>query len=232
MQDENQNQTSQEPTNQQQQPPAVDPKPVESTEQIPAEDTAYYENNYSKRLIGVVTGVFFVLLIVIGLFIVRSIGLDTSTFSDAKQYDDYATSLKFALAAAAGLTLAYIMNHPIKPVVKYVPIETGKGQEAAYHKKSDTVWIVMIAIGLTLMYIPGLILLAIYILKKRLFKEKDPDAGKPVSKFRRVTVRPVVGTGTLVVAFMLGAIPAFIVGVIIGYPLSNHACNLSGSKYC
>lgn len=229
MQEENQTPAEQNVPEQQQ--ASVIP-PQNNRQEIAPEDEFYYEKNYSKRLIGGSTGIFLIILVIIGLFIVRSIGLEAVTFSEAKLYDDYATSLKFALAAVTGLTLAYFMYHPIKPQVKYVPVETPKEQEPAYQKKSDTVWIIAIVVGLTLLYIPGLILLAIYILKKRFMGEKDPDAGKEVSRFRKVAVRPAVGTGTLIVAFILGAVPAFILGIIIGYPLSQHACSLSGSKYC
>lgn len=36
----------------------------------------------------------------------------------------------------------------------------------------------------------------------------------------------------IVLGFIFGAIPGFIVAMIITYPLSQHACSLSGSKYC
>ena len=35
-----------------------------------------------------------------------------------------------------------------------------------------------------------------------------------------------------VIAFLFGAIPGLLIGFMIMYPLTKHACELSGSKYC
>lgn len=51
---------------------------------------------------------------------------------------------------------------------------------------------------------------------------------KPTST-KLSNVSPVV---LVISGFLLGSIPGFIISVIISYPLSQRACQLSGSKYC
>jgi uncharacterized protein YacL len=47
-------------------------------------------------------------------------------------------------------------------------------------------------------------------------------------------VKPATGLRTFltVVGFVFGFIPGLILATMISYPLSQHACKLSGSKYC
>jgi DMSO/TMAO reductase YedYZ heme-binding membrane subunit len=39
-------------------------------------------------------------------------------------------------------------------------------------------------------------------------------------------------TALVIFAFLFGALPGLIIALVITYPLSQHACQLSGSKYC
>jgi uncharacterized integral membrane protein len=53
-----------------------------------------------------------------------------------------------------------------------------------------------------------------------------------IARPRKIKQRTGLRTFLAVIGFIFGFIPGLILAMIISYPLSQHACRLSGSKYC
>lgn len=178
------------------------------------------ENRNKRHKATILSGAIIGLGILLIMFLTAA-GLSTSTYAEASSYSGTANTVAFLLALTAGIYTAYITAHPTR-------------LSTQVKKKNDANVIViaaLVALGLFLGVIPGLIILALYFLLfrrkvDRPVTSKDPNNSKPTMSLQ------VVNFGFIVVGFILGFIPALILAFILTYPLGKHACELSGSKYC
>lgn len=195
--------------------PKAPPKPPHQvTEREIAAVKAEFESNREKRKQAIVIGLIVAAVSLVSLGLLVQNGLNTTTYREAQQAADNASVFGWILAGISGFLLAYFMAHPTNH-----PQVTGKSQ-------ISPLAVVFIIGGLFFGIIPGLVIGLIYGLhlrnKKKRF-ETDPDQPLAIKR---------AGTAGLVFAFLFGMIPGAVLYFIISYPLSQHACKLSGSKYC
>ncbi len=209
------------------QPPQSEPEPTESkpletpswsapvptSEDELAESQVQIELNKALRRKALLIMVAGVAAALVGVGILTAIGMQLKTYKEVQQLSDIANTLGWAIAIAIGVFTAYMTAHPV--------------QLSSKEKSSNVVpIIVVIAViaGLATGVLPGLIILAVYLLfGKKAKAEKQVDG--------TLILKPV-GVGFVILAFIVGLIPGAILAFMVTYPLSTRACELSGSKYC
>ncbi len=158
------------------------------------------------------------------IMILTPMGLATGSYEEAQQISNIATIVAMMLALIGGVFAAYTTAHPVWTVP----------ENSGHNFLQDPVAIVVIIVaGLLLGIIPGIICLLIFVwLKKKEAADRKAQQASTAGGARpRMILRPaniiIIG-----LSFVLGLIPGLILSVVITYPLSKHACELSGSKYC
>lgn len=170
----------------------------------------------AKHFILMVTG-----LAALAIFLLSSYGLSLNTYSEVSPLSSFADILGWIIALSGGVLSAYMTAHPV-----VLAGESGNKRDG-----SPTMIIVLVCVGLLLGVLPGLLVLAFYLLFRKKMVPEEVDQNKQDSTNRMPGLKPVHAFW-VVLAFFVGLIPAGILAIIMTYPLSKHACELSGSKYC
>lgn len=147
----------------------------------------------------------------LAIMLLSILGLRSNSYSYVQSLSNYASFLVWGIGLSTGILAAYLTTHPAN-------LDQSPGSEVAAIGVA-----LLIFIGLAMGIIPGLIIIALYLLIKTR-KKSEP---KP----RRLVPKPV-NIVLVALSFILGVIPGLILAFILSYPLSKHACELSGSKYC
>jgi hypothetical protein len=171
-----------------------------------------FAGNKKKRAIAtrIVFGI--VAIGVVTILLLTSAGLASSSYGYVSQLNNYSSVVVWIIALSTGILAAYLTAHPSNFGEAYAP-SGGK-----------TIGIIaLVLIGLVMGLIPGIIILGLYLLLRHR-RNSEASTGQIASKPVRVIL--------VILSFILGFVPGLIVAFMLNYPLSKHACELSGSKYC
>lgn len=165
------------------------------------------------------------IFIIIGIIssIVIIMGMRSSSYSYVGGLSSITGILGIIFALTAGITSAYTTAHPTQ-----LYFNDGEKQS----KTTTTIWLIIGIIGLFFGVIPGLIILIPVIFTMNIpgskFYNNDPSQN---INNRKLTLQ---STNLLMLAagLILGLIPGIIMALVISYPLSARACELSGAKCC
>lgn len=142
--------------------------------------------------------------------ILSVVGLNSDSYDFVKPLSNYALMLMIPIALTAGVVAAHLtVRQPAdnQPTSK---ITTG-------------LLIVATLILLFSAVVPGIALLIIFGLRKA--RTRIPSGGRSLG-------RSLINAVLIILGFIVGVIPGLIFALLISYPLTIHACKLSGSKYC
>lgn len=172
-------------------------------------------NKHRKKLVLLYSAAALITAIAATLLIVQ-IGLKTNTYSEALRYSNYASLIGWIMAITTGFLTGYIIAHP-----SHIAGHNSNGP-------TDVIMITLIIFGFIAGIIPGIIALIVYLTIKRSDKLHAESAGN-----NPAPLPPKPAHWFLVLlGFLFGVLPGLIISILISYPLSQHACRLSGSKYC
>lgn len=172
-------------------------------------------NKQKKKLMLLFSAALLVTGIAATLLIVQ-MGLKTNTYTEALRYSNYASLIGWIMAITTGFLTGYIIAHPSRIA--------GQGSNGP----TDVLMITLIVFGFIAGIIPGVIALIVYLAIKRSDKLHAENAG---SNLAPLPPKPAHWFLVLL-GFLFGVLPGMIISMLISYPLSQHACRLSGSKYC
>lgn len=158
-------------------------------------------------------------LISLYVFTLTQMGLSSKSYSYVSDLSSYAGPAILILPLITGMYTAYRIAHPIS---------TYSERSGIYWR--GVTWLAVILIGLFMGVIPGIILLIIFLFidKPKNEVEHEINAIDPNAPIKIKSVNVFL----VILGFFAGIIPGLIYAFLITYPLSQHACKLSGAKYC
>lgn len=142
------------------------------------------------------------------ILLLTAIGLQSEDVIYVNRLGQYSGYFLLPIAILTGFLAAYITAHPAGPK----------------RKNEDLSWTLFIIAGLLLGIIPGIMLLVLYLSRRfNLYYIRSPN-----QTFFMGLVKAVL----VLLIFIIGFIPGLILAILLTYPLTVHACELSGSKFC
>jgi hypothetical protein len=193
----------------------MDNEQQQPQQNIPVDDpltVAISAANMTKRRAALTVGAIIIGFIVLIVLLVTGLGIGTTVYAEANNFSNIAWFISLVIPVTTGILAAYLTAHPV----------AARSQPAT--PKSLGIF-ALVLLGLCIGVLPGLVILAIYLATKSR-KVTDPQ------EITQSLVLKPVNFIFVILSFILGIIPGFILAFVISYPLSKHACELSGSKYC